>query len=323
MKCADITLRLVDYLYGELSSADRSAFDAHVAGCESCGREVGSMERTLGQARTATRGVLAQTPPAQVRAVVLAAASAAQKDIAERGSFWRWLSKPWLLPVFAAASAITVFVIAKSVILNPEPLMKAKAPEEAALLLPKDREVRQQAPAQSKPLTEAPMESAPAADEGSALRRVRGKAKQNSVARAAAEGRADQSRWAQPPAGWGRAADDVNERADRDERGEREADSVAERSLSFAAAPASPPPAPAPATTADSKAEAQSKGRNQPEAPLSLVDLMRKAERYYDERRWGEAVAVYRELLRRFPQHKSIAVWKARLATAEHNAYRR
>ncbi len=104
-------------------------------------------------------------------------------------------------------------------------------------------------------------------------------------------------------------------------------------------APASPPPSPAkPTPTAApmrapkleraeaideadqakaSESEDAKPNKKRAEVDLSFDDLLRRADRAWDEHRWADAARDYRQLLRRFPQHKSVPAWKSRLAAAE------
>ena len=77
MKCSDVSNFLVDFLYEEMPAEQRREFLAHVDGCASCGAEVKAMSSTLGHARVALRGPLAEEPPPRVHAQILAAAEAA------------------------------------------------------------------------------------------------------------------------------------------------------------------------------------------------------------------------------------------------------
>jgi len=52
-------------------------------------------------------------------------------------------------------------------------------------------------------------------------------------------------------------------------------------------------------------------------ALLPLDDLIRRAERAFSERRWADATALYRELVRRFPEHDSVALWRTRLRSTD------
>jgi hypothetical protein len=150
MKCSDVTSLLVDFLYDEMPAAKRREFLAHVEGCASCRAEVKTMSATLGHARAALRGPLAQDPPARVRARVLAAATAVAAakttDVArvprvpQPDSFFARLWKtPWLVPALGAAGVATVVLLVR-VIKNPQ-------------LIPDQR------PAVTETLTEPPAES--------------------------------------------------------------------------------------------------------------------------------------------------------------------
>ena len=87
-----------------------------------------------------------------------------------------------------------------------------------------------------------------------------------------------------------------------------------------------PPAASAPARVAKTskKAEAVASGASAASsgAPASaasepVASLVDKAEKLMGARRWSEAAAAYRELLRRFPAHAQVLPWRKRLATAE------
>ena len=134
MKCSDVSSLLVDFLYEELPAAERRDLLAHVHDCPSCTAEVKAMSSTLGHARAALRGPLAEDPPARVRARVLEAAQAAaaarasdgarprvSRAPAPEGFFARLWKTPWLVPALGAASvAAAVFLV--RVIKNPQVL---------------------------------------------------------------------------------------------------------------------------------------------------------------------------------------------------------
>jgi hypothetical protein len=133
MTCAEIKDRTIDYLYGELPAGARAAFEQHLAGCDSCRAEVGSLQGTLQQARAAVK-MTDEAPPARVRVAVLEAARAAAGAVpmaarvapvrartasTEGPGFWEWLRRPWLLPLAGAAAAVAIFVVAREQITKP------------------------------------------------------------------------------------------------------------------------------------------------------------------------------------------------------------
>jgi hypothetical protein len=140
MNCSDIQEMTVDFLYGELPQSSRREFDAHVAGCEACRREIES----FGGALTATRTHLAATteppPPA------FAASKNKMADMVARrrgwplrpvgapiipedaGGFWRWLRQPWVVPAMAAFGVIALFLIARESITPPDRMGARSAP---------------------------------------------------------------------------------------------------------------------------------------------------------------------------------------------------
>jgi hypothetical protein len=62
------------------------------------------------------------------------------------------------------------------------------------------------------------------------------------------------------------------------------------------------------------------KGRGQPSLP-SFDDSLRRADRLFAEQNWNAAAEAYRDLLRRYPGHKDVGKWRARVdqsLVAEH-----
>ena len=142
MNCAQVKEQLVDFLYEEMPAEARASFAEHLHGCPACRADVASYKRTLGQARAALGGPLAQEPPARVHLAVLAAAKAAAAKPApakrsaradEPGFFARLLRTPWLLPAFGAASIATAVFLVR-VLKNPEviPGQQARSIDEPA-----------------------------------------------------------------------------------------------------------------------------------------------------------------------------------------------
>jgi hypothetical protein len=187
MTCAEVNDRIVDRLYDELGAVERAAFDAHVDTCPACAAEVASLRRTLGVAREAVRGPLAQDLPAGLGERLRAAAAAAQRpasvlqgasapaavrgrasapDPEETPSFWRWLRRPWVVPSFVAAGAMLVLVVARGVVLDDSALERAAAP--AASPPPRELALEDRAAAAEEAA------GAPPADEPGAPERPRG-----------------------------------------------------------------------------------------------------------------------------------------------------
>jgi hypothetical protein len=129
MDCNSVKERLVDFLYEELPAESRTAFEEHLRSCTACKAEVASYRSTLGSARSALSGRLAQEPPVRVRdAVMEAAKAAAQVRTGPRaaslrepkmGFFAKLWRTPWLMPAFGAASVATVVFLVR-VLKNPE-----------------------------------------------------------------------------------------------------------------------------------------------------------------------------------------------------------
>jgi anti-sigma factor RsiW len=176
MNCAQAKEQLIDYLYGELSAAARSAFVEHLRGCPGCHAEVAGHERALGHARHALAGPLLQEPPARVRLAVMEAArtqarALRQAERAERpGFFARLLRTPWVLPAFGAVSVATVVFLVR-VLKDPEmipgqrpsPVLEESPPPAAApvVLPPQARPAEPTAAAPAEPAA-APLRGAKA-----------------------------------------------------------------------------------------------------------------------------------------------------------------
>jgi len=125
--CQEVSDRMMELLYGELSDGDRTALEAHLAGCASCAAELATFQSTRAVARRALEG---DEPPARAHQAILraAAAAVAAKEtrpteapiVAPRPSFWeRWRAR-WTLPTFATVGAVAVVVLASKVFLEPD-----------------------------------------------------------------------------------------------------------------------------------------------------------------------------------------------------------
>lgn len=129
MNCNSVKERLVDFLYEELPADSRTVFEEHLRGCAACKAEVASYRSTLGSARSALSGSLAQEAPAHVHDAVMEAARAATQAKAgarpalrqepTMGFFAKLWRTPWLMPAFGAASVATVVFLVR-VLKNPE-----------------------------------------------------------------------------------------------------------------------------------------------------------------------------------------------------------
>ena len=125
--CQDVSARMMELLYGELSGDDRAAIEAHLAGCASCAAELATFQSTRAAAR---RALDADQPPARAHQAILRAAAAAVaakqsqpiegRVAAPQPSFWeRWRMR-WTLPTFATLGAVVVVVLASKGFLEPD-----------------------------------------------------------------------------------------------------------------------------------------------------------------------------------------------------------
>jgi hypothetical protein len=129
MNCDGVKERLVDFLYEEMATDARAAFEEHLHGCPACRADVAAYRRTLGNARVALSSSLVE-PPARVHNAVLEAARAAvgaraaaarttERKSNETGFFAKLWRTPWLVPAFGAASIATAVFLVR-VLKNPE-----------------------------------------------------------------------------------------------------------------------------------------------------------------------------------------------------------
>ena len=139
----DIDQRIVDLLYGELAGEERAAFDAHVAGCERCRREVESLTGARAAARTVVRAGLDDEPPSALRERILVAARqaaaerapveahAAKSSQASRGApkWLAWFRGPWSLPTLATVAAMAGFLLVRGTIFREARRPLGEAPE--------------------------------------------------------------------------------------------------------------------------------------------------------------------------------------------------
>jgi hypothetical protein len=115
INCQDVSARMMELLYGELSGDERAAIEAHLAGCASCRAELAGFQSTRAAAR---RALDADEPPSRAHQAILRAAAGAAKQ--PRPSFWeRWRVR-WTLPTFATIGAVAVVVLASKVFLEPD-----------------------------------------------------------------------------------------------------------------------------------------------------------------------------------------------------------
>jgi hypothetical protein len=386
MNCDGVKERLVDFLYQDLPADARAAFEEHLRGCPACKADVASYRRTLGNARAALTGVLAEEPPVRVHAAVLEAAkaAAARKTTMVRarkettsGFFARLWRTPWLMPAFGAASVATVVFLVR-VLKNPEVLPGQRPLSNGELVEP-----GRAAPAPMAAPAQEPGWAAPAAaeeanakakagpsdrggkSEGGKLGMAKAQRPAHELRKGAVDGLArsasgavsadkesapeptrakkkvggdlqwgglsgetdgshgmEKSRFAEPPPP--RPAP-----ARRDEASEMRRPRLEDTNVAGVAPAPTPLAAPsavrkteetaeqAPSAAArsldeDARDAQAAKGRGQPSLP-SFDDSLRRAERLFAEQNWNAAAEAYRDLLRRYPGHKDVGKWRARV----------
>lgn len=139
---------LVDFLAGDLAGEARAAFEAHVAGCETCRGQVRGFEQTRRLAREVVRAPLAEAVPSRVRARVLEAAAAAarqphvkttvtasaQAAASARKPGWlaRWFDRKtvrWTFPTFATVAAMAAFLLVRETVFREAKRPLSEVPE--------------------------------------------------------------------------------------------------------------------------------------------------------------------------------------------------
>ncbi len=302
MSCAQKE-RVVDSLYGELSDVARAEFDAHVATCDSCRKEL----EVFGRARALVRPMLDQAAPAS-------AMQRLRAEIQKQPSKTRWWSLPWLLPALSTAGLALLLLVMRTTLLKPHPLVRMESsPEPLQVSVPVVPAAKPEAPKvaqtapperQRQPTTVGDIEGADKLDNFADGKRGKKEKAQH---------------WADPPKS-------PASFADMDSRTKKIAQSVPlefphttgaelskhaldvdelkELGLSEGLkADRAPVTTPAPAMA-------------QPPLP-SENQLVEKASRAFADGKWQEARALYRELLLRFPAHRSAPMWKQRIAQAD------
>ncbi len=63
MKCREVKKALVAYLDGEVMPSERTLIEAHLAGCESCERELSALGSSRGQVTNSLKTTAAQAAP--------------------------------------------------------------------------------------------------------------------------------------------------------------------------------------------------------------------------------------------------------------------
>src|SRR5450631_381662 len=190
--CQDVSARMMELLYGELSGDDRSAVESHLATCPSCRAELAGFESTRAAAR---RALDADAPPVRTHQAILRAAAAAvaakppkpieARVAAPQPSFWeRWRAR-WTLPTFATLGAVAVVVLASKVFLEPDKTVEL------------GRQALQSAPA------EAPAAPSVVAEPQAATRQEAAREQEQAKLRSIAAPGATQRRRAAPADGFG------------------------------------------------------------------------------------------------------------------------
>lgn len=329
----DIEERLIDFLYGDLDAEARAAFDAHIDACDRCRSEVRAFEQTRATARAVVRAPLADAVPAAVRARVLEAASraTAERTVANKAlvskpgardprgvSRWSaWFRARWTLPMFATVAAMGALLLVRETIFreahrplgaNPPGELSPK-PEPAIL------------PAESPvPAGTAGEQARPSEVKGIPARRLRGSvAASSGKARLAETKREEHPRPAKASQDNSSAANDL-EGDGVSARFAEPSEAVARKAVPVPSAqPALAPPAPfAAAPRASSAAEPSSPSSGAAaSAPDPAVTQVERAAKFMATQRWNDAIVAYRDLLRRFPRHASVPVWRRQLVAAQ------
>ncbi len=111
LTCADLEILLCDYVDGTLPVAQKSAVDAHLAGCPSCAE----FARDCGAAVSFIGRVEDVRPPQELMTRIVFEVHAICEKESKRGPLHRWFSKwfePVLQPRFAMGMAMTVLSFA-------------------------------------------------------------------------------------------------------------------------------------------------------------------------------------------------------------------
>jgi len=317
--------RMIDYLYGELEGDELRAFEDQLSESDAGRRELAALQSTLRIARDGLAQAVYEPPPARVRSAVLAAAAAQPPAseplrttqptrVDEQVGFWHWLRAPWLLPTLGVAAAVGLVVFGRgvespSVHIDGHPAQPAQAaPEQGPVAAPPPAAANESSQLEEK-AAEPPVKVQRAPDKTARSPGMRAQADGFAVPPPAWNAQRESPAHAQP------APRSVPAPArERYTEPEQAAPPVQDK------APRATPAAPAARASSEiDDAFRRPANRGQPsraEATVSrtLGDLIRRAGENVAARRWQQAAADYRELLRRYPSDARTEAWKKQLA---------
>jgi anti-sigma factor RsiW len=112
VNCADVEILLADYVDGTLRAEDRSALEAHLAGCAACAELA---RDAAGAVAFMERAAVAEAPPELVTRILFEITAGPSRAVIKpslvRRLFGSWL-EPILQPRFAMGMALTVLSFA-------------------------------------------------------------------------------------------------------------------------------------------------------------------------------------------------------------------
>lgn len=311
--------QLVSYLYGELQGEALRSFEAQLAASESARRELAALQRTLHLTRAA-RADLLEEPPARGREALLrAAAAGVREDPPARGSneqTVRRLVRPlrWLAPTLAVAAAALLLVVKRGEDAGEHPLRRpepathepAAAPSEelgATEAPPAARALPSEARGPSTEYAEPPGKHSVGSSPEAKGSGARGVARTRSATRP--RSLAD----APTPEARSEPVPDVLAQA-------------GSRAPARAPVPAAAPKREFAAAPSEARAEEEGARVAKPassaggSAAEGAAQLLARAREHTAAGRYAQAVALYRQLLERFPDHPRAALFRSELARA-------
>jgi anti-sigma factor RsiW len=112
VNCADVDILLADYVDGTLRAEDKSALEAHLAGCAACAELARDSAAAV---EFMERAAVAEAPPELVTRILFEITAGPSRAVIKpslvRRLFGRWL-EPVLQPRFAMGMALTVLSFA-------------------------------------------------------------------------------------------------------------------------------------------------------------------------------------------------------------------
>lgn len=299
MTCEDVHQRLVDYLYGGLLSLEKADFDQHLTECSTCCASVKAFEETLRMTRASLAGPLDEALPAPVHKRILSVVERTKVRSQSPNRltpkfFTRIIRTPWFLPMYGAtAIGAFLFLVGSYQKHNLLPGQEPTRLDETGVIPPANKV----SPAARPTHEEQPLGhlQANTSEKSTKISPIVGATKRSLAEAPLDDAEKPALYLAFPPPSRTTSPRKTLQPVHENSMHIKE-DSIAKK-------------LPMPST---SLAVRKSKS---PE-PVSLNELLRKADNHFQAKKWSAARDSYQDLIRRFPNHSDVDTWRERLKQA-------